>query len=95
MGVMLYEFMCGYCPFGDDENGNEDPYDIYKLILKGKFSFPDYMKDEKAKKLMKRLLSPQPEVRLGGSYADLKCHKWFKNVDFVNLFISFINFYIG
>jgi len=26
IGVCLYEFMCGYVPFGDDA---EDPYDIY------------------------------------------------------------------
>lgn len=27
IGVCLYEFMCGYVPFGDDA---EDPYQIYQ-----------------------------------------------------------------
>lgn len=30
-GICLYEFMCGFVPFGEDA---EDPYEIYELIIK-------------------------------------------------------------
>jgi cGMP-dependent protein kinase len=30
LGVMLYEFICGAVPYGDDE---EEPYAIYEKIL--------------------------------------------------------------
>lgn len=31
LGVMLFEFMCGFCPYGEDA---EDPFDIYNEIIK-------------------------------------------------------------
>lgn len=37
LGCMLYEFICGGVPFGDDE---EEPYNIYKSILEGKIIYP-------------------------------------------------------
>ena len=40
LGVMLFEFMCGYCPFGDE---SEDPFEIYGLILKGKYHFSKHL----------------------------------------------------
>jgi len=30
LGIMLYEFICGGVPFGEEE---EDPYTIYEIIL--------------------------------------------------------------
>ena len=30
VGIILYEFIAGAVPFGDDE---DDPYQIYKLII--------------------------------------------------------------
>ena len=57
------------CPFGEEA---EDPYEIYQEIISAKLQFPDYMKDKKAKRLMKKLLNPSPDARLGGSYANLK-----------------------
>jgi cGMP-dependent protein kinase len=30
IGIMLYEFLCGGVPFGEEE---EDPYTIYELVL--------------------------------------------------------------
>ena len=80
LGVMLFEFMCGYCPFGEEA---EDPYVIYQEILNGEVEVPEYMTDEIALSMMERLLNQQPEKRLGGSYANLKTHKWFQNFDFV------------
>lgn len=75
LGVCLFEFMCGYLPFGDDAEG---PYEIYDDIMRNELKLPDFIKDKKAKKLMEQLLSHNPEVRHGGSYAALKGHSWFE-----------------
>ena len=81
--------MCGMVPFGEEA---EDPYEIYEEIIKKDITYPNYLKDKKAKKLMDqyphyiiyhRLLSRVPEVRLAGSYASLKGNPWFENFDWV------------
>lgn len=69
-------------PFGEEA---EDPYEIYEEIIKKDISYPNYLKDKKAKKLMDQLLSRVPEVRLGGQYATLKANPWFENFDWVRL----------
>ena len=46
---MLYEFMCGMVPFGEEV---DDPYQIYEEIIKKDIYFPNYLKDQKAKDLM-------------------------------------------
>ncbi|CAD8079837.1 unnamed protein product [Paramecium sonneborni] len=82
IGICLYEFMCGMVPFGEEA---EDPYEIYEEIIKKDITYPNYLKDKKAKKLMDQLLSRVPEVRLGGSYASLKGNPWFENFDWEKL----------
>ena len=85
-GVTLYEFMCGYVPFGED---CEDPYEVYKMIADQELSYPTYFVTEKsnklAKKMMEQLLNRSPDARLGGSYAALRAHPWFENLDWVVL----------
>lgn len=49
IGITLYEFLCGYVPFGEEA---EDPYEIYEAIMKTEITFPNYCKDKKAKKLI-------------------------------------------
>lgn len=44
VGVLLYEMVAGYSPFADHENG--DQMVICRHILKGKVTFPPYLKDE-------------------------------------------------
>lgn len=82
LGVMLFEFMCGFCPFGEEQ---EDPFDIYQEIIKSHLQIPSYMKDKKAASMMKRLLNKNQDKRLSGSFANLKAHKWFRNFDFDDL----------
>jgi cGMP-dependent protein kinase len=49
VGICLYEFMCGYVPFGEEA---EDPFDIYEDIVKKQIVFPTYLEDRRARKLM-------------------------------------------
>ena len=53
IGICLYEFMCGMVPFGEEA---EDPYEIYEEIIKKDITYPNYLKDKKAKKLMDQLI---------------------------------------
>lgn len=59
LGVIFYEMMVGFPPFFDKETLN-----IYKKILKGVVFFPSSVSGQ-AKDLIRRLLSPQVEERLG------------------------------
>jgi cGMP-dependent protein kinase len=40
LGVMLYEFLCGGVPFGEELT---DPYKVYEKVLKEKLKFPAFM----------------------------------------------------
>lgn len=84
LGIMLYEFLCGYVPYGDDV---EDPYEIYEKIVKkkGKVKFPSYMSDIPARKLISQLLNESPDARLGGSFAALKNHEFFHGFEWNSL----------
>jgi len=37
---MLYEFLCGQVPFGEEE---KDSYKVYEAVIKGRLSFPGFM----------------------------------------------------
>jgi len=82
IGVVHYEFMCGRVPFGEDA---DDPYEIYEEVITKPLSYPNFLKDKKARRLMDQLINKVPEVRLGGSYASLKAHQWFDNFDWDKL----------
>ncbi|GIX65109.1 protein kinase G AGC kinase family member PKG [Babesia caballi] len=84
-GVCLYEFICGPLPFGNDA---QDQIEIFRDILKGNLVFPDYVKDQEAINIIKRLLCRVPEVRLGSSingFKDIKDHSYFKDFDWDKL----------
>lgn len=42
LGVILYEFMCGMLPFGEEL---EDPFLIYEEIINFRLSYPQFLKD--------------------------------------------------
>ena len=55
LGIMIYEFICGGVPFGEDE---DDPVYIYEKVLERKLVFPSFLTDTfKAKKIIEQLLS--------------------------------------
>lgn len=57
LGVVIYQFMAGEVPFGEEV---EDPYLIYQQILKKPLTFPIYMKDQAANSFITQLLSKVP-----------------------------------
>jgi cGMP-dependent protein kinase len=81
IGVMLFEFLCGGVPFGEEE---EDPYIIYEKVLEHKLVYPSWV-DKKlpAKPMIEQLLSKNPAMRTGGSIENLKKHAWFHDFDWV------------
>jgi cGMP-dependent protein kinase len=81
LGVMLYEFLCGKVPFGEEEH---DPYECYKQTLENELKFPDFIdEDSPAAQLVKQLLASCPAARLGGSPSQLLSHRWFQGIDWV------------
>jgi cGMP-dependent protein kinase len=43
LGICMFEFQCGYVPFGEDE---DDPFEIYKVVLTKEHEYPDYFLDD-------------------------------------------------
>jgi len=74
--------MCGGVPFAEDA---DDPYEIYEEIVKKPLTYPAFLKDRKAKKMIDQLLSKTPEVRMGSNYASLKANPWFETLDWVTI----------
>jgi cGMP-dependent protein kinase len=63
IGVVLFEFMCGMVPFGDD---CEEPYDVYQQVISQKLSFPSYFyvpKNKMAAKMMTQLMNRSADGR--------------------------------
>ena len=79
---MLYEFLCGTLPFGEDL---EDPFAIYEIVLARKIEYPSYFNQESvAKSVIEQLLSKNPSMRSGGGIQNLKKHRWFEGFDWEN-----------
>ena len=70
-GVVLYAMLCGYLPFEDENNNNDELYD---KICKGKFDIPNHV-SEKAKDLINKILVTDPDKRL--TISQIKKHPWF------------------
>merc|ERR1719162_2438697 len=62
LGVMLYEFVCGRLPFGDNM---EDDGEILASVMGDPLEFPSKYNDSAGKNLMKGLLDKDPITRLG------------------------------
>lgn len=78
LGIMLYEFVCGYLPFADDL---EDPTEVCTAVLKDKLNFPSRFRDQVISSLIQGMLNRQPKKRLGSGingFADVKGAEFFK-----------------
>jgi len=75
-GVLLYEMLCGQAPFRGDT-----VEETYEEIVRGDLEFARNI-EPSAKDIIRRLLTRDPENRLGtAGTQDLKRHKFFANVD--------------
>ena len=81
IGIMMYEFMCGGLPFGENV---DDPIDVYKMIIYSNLKFPSFIKDKEFIDIVKKMLSKLPIVRLG-SLIHIKSHPFFKGFNFEEL----------
>jgi len=78
LGVLLYEFVCGYLPFADDL---DNPTEVCQAVLKASLQFPARYRDQAGKLLMTGMLRRQPRKRQGAGingYEDLKSAEFFK-----------------
>lgn len=69
-GVILFVLMAGYLPFEES-----NLMALYKKIFKAEFSCPPWF-SASAKKLIKRILDPNPETRI--TTAEVIENEWFK-----------------
>ena len=81
LGICLYEFVCGYVPFGDQY---EDNIEIYKSILNDEVEFPKYIKDNEFKDLVLKLLEKDPEKRISDVNSIIS-HPWFSSFNYNKL----------
>ena len=78
-GVLIYEMLVGYSPFADSSGGS-DQMKICKAIVRGRLSWPSWMRDRDAKDLISKLLVAKVTNRLGckrNGSKDIMMHKWF------------------
>jgi len=79
LGVILFEFVCGYLPFADDL---DDPTEVCAAVLRAALSFPSRYRDVNGRALMQGLLCRQPKKRLGAGangYEDVRSADYFKD----------------
>ncbi|CAE7392366.1 for [Symbiodinium natans] len=69
LGIMLFEFVCGYLPFASSLN---EPRQVCSAILRGKLKFPSAYKDEVGRDLIKGLLTQPVLKRLGAGVNGLQ-----------------------
>lgn len=75
-GCFLYEIMVGKPPFQADNRSR-----LFKLIIDGKIHYPERMSPT-AKDLISKLLTPNPDERLGmKNIQEIKNHPFFASVD--------------
>lgn len=84
LGILLYEFVCGRLPFG--ENIGNDPYKLFKVIQKEKVQFPKFLVDDKVKKLINFILIKDPKMRNAMvSFEKIKEHEYFTDFNWSDL----------
>lgn len=85
-GILIYEMLYGVYPFGHCE---EDPYNIYKDILKANLRYPVFIKDSmKPKGIIEQLLQKNQILR--GTSEEVKLHPWFEAISWEDLLIRHV-----
>ncbi|KAF3940548.1 Phototropin-2 [Dactylella cylindrospora] len=78
LGILTYEFLCGFPPFYDNS-----PFAIYEKIVQGRISFPAAL-DETTRDFISRLCEADLSSRLGNlknGARDVKDHSFFFGID--------------
>mmetsp|Transcript_16026 Transcript_16026/g.29361 ORF Transcript_16026/g.29361 Transcript_16026/m.29361 type:complete len:769 (+) Transcript_16026:33-2339(+) len=78
LGVMMYELLTGQPP-----HFSEDIQELFKLINKGKFTFPKFVSSE-AKDLMLKLMHKESKRR--PTFSQMKSHIFFRGLDWTALY---------
>lgn len=79
-GILLYELWTQYFPDSHPPFQGSSPMEVYECILKGLYELPSFI-DIQAKDLIRRLLNPEPRLRL--SIAGIRAHAYFGDVDWM------------
>lgn len=83
LGIMIYEFVCGGVPFGEED---DDSYLIFEKILNGRVNYPLNVNPGKdIQSFIEQILSKNPALRIGGSFENLKKNPWLKDADWEGL----------
>jgi cGMP-dependent protein kinase len=86
LGVMLFEFICGGVPFGEEE---DDPFMIYERILRDSLRFPSNIaKSTPLRSFLELVLNKNPALRLQSGISRLKEHQWLYGFDWVRVYIG-------
>mmetsp|Transcript_80672 Transcript_80672/g.142304 ORF Transcript_80672/g.142304 Transcript_80672/m.142304 type:complete len:957 (+) Transcript_80672:34-2904(+) len=76
LGVLLFELVCGYMPFGEDASEDRE---VIKSILDDPLLFPAVYNDASGKRLIQGLLEKKSSQQLGArDLEDIKDSKFFK-----------------
>lgn len=82
LGVLVFELVSGKTPFGDDTSDK-----IYDNIQAGTIKWHPLIKNA-CKDIVKRLLEPDPNLRLGSGKEggeEIRAHPWFKEINWKKL----------
>ena len=76
---MLYEFVCGTLPYGNDA---KDPYAVYNQILETKLKYPSFVNDPDTQAVIEVLLSKNPSERsVNDGFTGIKKMNFFDRIE--------------
>lgn len=81
VGVMMFEFVCGYLPFAKELHPMKDSREIMKVVHETNLEFPKDYTDKAGRHLMRGLMRRDPAERMGtgpDGFAKLRDHEFFK-----------------